>query len=68
MNFMLKSPGTQRLKLKFDGLPPSVAINFNLRRFNPYMRRDSSHIPIHSGLSHYRFRDDGVNAVGPTQF
>ena len=26
-------------------------------------RRESNHIPIHSSLSHYRFRDDGVKEV-----
>ena len=30
----LKSPGTKRLKLKYDELLSNFAFNFNLRRYN----------------------------------
>jgi hypothetical protein len=30
----LKAPGTERLKLKYDGLFSSFAFKFNLRRYN----------------------------------
>ena len=30
---MLKAPGTERLKLKYDELLSSIAFNFNLRRY-----------------------------------
>jgi len=32
MQFVLKPPGTKRLKLKYDELPSSFAFSFNLRR------------------------------------
>jgi len=32
MKFMLKAPGTSRLKLKYDEPPSNFAFNFNLRR------------------------------------
>ena len=33
MKFMLKAPGTKRLKLKCDTLLSSFALKFNLRRY-----------------------------------
>ena len=36
---MLKAPGTERLKLKYDEVVSSFAFNFNLRRY--IMLRDS---------------------------
>ena len=34
MKFMLKAPGTKRLKLKHDYRPSSFALDYNLRRYN----------------------------------
>jgi len=34
MKPMLKAPGTKRLKLKYDSLLSSFAINFNMRRYS----------------------------------
>jgi hypothetical protein len=33
MKTMLKAPGTKRLTLEYDGLLPSFASTFNLRRY-----------------------------------
>jgi hypothetical protein len=34
VNSLLKAPGTQRLKLKYEAPPSNFAFNFNLRRYN----------------------------------
>jgi hypothetical protein len=34
MQFVLKAPGTTRLKLNYDSLPSNFAFKFKLRRYN----------------------------------
>jgi len=34
MNYKLKAPGTERLKLKYDNMPSRLAFKFNLRRYS----------------------------------
>jgi len=41
MKYMLKAPGDDRLKLKYDQLLSSFAFNLNLRRYNSDSESDS---------------------------
>jgi hypothetical protein len=45
MKPMLKAPGTERLKLKYDNLVSRFAFKFNLRRYTPAPSPTSSWQP-----------------------